>query len=72
MGIIAKYLYGWKARRLYKEMRHAARASAAAVVIQKYFRGWLVSAGGGEGKVPDVWGGGLDVMQNIELHVHVQ
>ena len=29
-------------------------------------------AGGGEGKVPDVWGGGLDVMQNIKLlHVHV-
>ena len=46
MGIIAKYFYGWKARRLYKEMRHAARASAAAVVIQKYFRGWLVEGRG--------------------------
>ena len=42
MGVIAKYFYGWKARRLYREMRRGVKMIAAAVVIQKYCRGWLV------------------------------
>ena len=49
MGVIAKYFYGWKARRLYREMRRGVKMIAAAVVIQKYCRGWLVSRGGREG-----------------------
>ncbi|KAL5509430.1 hypothetical protein EMCRGX_G004803 [Ephydatia muelleri] len=42
VGVIAKYFYGWKARKLYREMRHGVKMAAAVVVIQKYCRGWMV------------------------------